>query len=126
MWTTLVHKEIFFYLWTKIDHKMKRQSFTSFGEHIRTLRETAGLSLRQATCDLQIDPSLLAKYERNERQPSKQIVKQIADYYGIDSKKLLTQFLSDQIAYKILDEEEGLEILKVAEEKVVYLKSKRQ
>jgi len=104
---------------------MKRQSLTLFGEHIRSLRETAGLSLRQATADLQIDPSLLAKYERNERQPSKEFVKQIADYYGIDSKKLLTQFLSDQIAYKMLEEEEGLEILKVAEEKVSYLKNQR-
>lgn len=105
---------------------MKRQSFTSFGEYIRTLREKAGLSLRQATADLQIDPSLLAKYERNERQPTKEFVNRIADYYGIDSKKLLTEFLSYQIAYKMLDEEEGLEILKVAEEKVVYLKSQRQ
>jgi transcriptional regulator with XRE-family HTH domain len=105
---------------------MKRQTFTSFGEHIRTLRETAELSLRQVAGNLQIDTSLLAKYERNERQPSKEFVKQIADYYGIDSKKLLTQFLSDQIAYKMLDEEEGLEILKVAEEKVVYLKAQRQ
>lgn len=79
---------------------MKRQSFTTFGEHIRTLRETAELSLRHVAGDLQIDTSLLAKYERNERQPSKEFVKQIADYYDIDSKNLLTQFLSDQIAYK--------------------------
>lgn len=104
---------------------MERQSFTSFGEYIRTLRESVGLSLRQVTADLQIDPSLLSKYERNERQPSKDFVKQIADYYDIDRKKLLTQFLSDQIAYKMLDEEEGLEILKVAEEKVSYLKRQR-
>ena len=122
----LVHKNYFSYFWTKLDHSMKRQTFTSFGEHIRTLRETAELSLRQVAGNLQIDTSLLAKYERNERQPSKEFVKQIADYYGIDSKKLLTQFLSDQIAYKMLDEEEGLEILKVAEEKVVYLKAQRQ
>jgi hypothetical protein len=31
--------------------------------------------------------------------------------------------LSDQIAYKILDEEADLSILKVAEEKVIYLKA---
>lgn len=105
---------------------MKRQTFTSFGEHIRNLREKANFSLRQVSGDLQIDPSLLAKYERNERQPSKDFVKQIADYYGIDSKNLLTQFLSDQIAYKMLDEEDGLEILKEAEEKIVYLKTQRQ
>jgi hypothetical protein len=37
----------------------------------------------------------------------------------------MKEYLSDQIAYSILDEEEGLDILKVAEEKVPYLKTKR-
>ena len=69
---------------------------------------------------------MLAKYERNERQPSKDFISQIADYYKVDSRFLLKQCLSDQIAYKMLDEEEGIEILKVAEEKVTYLKSQRQ
>jgi hypothetical protein len=36
---------------------------------------------------------------------------------------LQNDFLSDVIAYKILDEEADLSILKVAEEKVKYLKS---
>jgi len=38
---------------------------------------------------------------------------------------LKNEFLSDQIAYKILNEEADLEILKVAEEKVSYLKTLR-
>ena len=40
-------------------------------------------------------------------------------------KELLNDFLSDQIAYKILDEEADLNILKVAEKKVSYLKTIR-
>ena len=96
---------------------------TSFGEHIRSLRESAQLSLRQVASDMNIDSSLLAKFERNERPPAKDLIRLLANYYKIENKTLLKQFLSDQIAYKILDEEEGLEILKVAEEKVVYLKS---
>lgn len=126
MWTVLVHKNIISYIWTNLDHRMKKQMLTSFGEHIRSLRENAELSLRQAAGDMNIDSSLLAKFERNERQPTKDLIRLIANYYKIENKTLLKQFLSDQIAYKILDEEEGLEILKVAEEKVVYLKSKKQ
>lgn len=103
---------------------MKKQSLTSFGENIRALRETSELSLRQVAGDLNIDPSLLAKFERNERQPTKDLIKLIAGYYNIDNNVLLRQCLSDQIAYKVYDEDEGLEILKVAEEKVIYLKSK--
>jgi hypothetical protein len=37
---------------------------------------------------------------------------------------LFHQFLSDQIAYKILDEDADIGVLKVAEQKVEYLKSK--
>ena len=49
--------------------------------------------------------------------------KSIAEYFNVDKKELQTEFLSDQIAYKILDEEADIEILKVAEEKVKYLKT---
>jgi len=38
-------------------------------------------------------------------------------------KELQNYYLSDQIAYKILDEEADLSILKDAEEKVKYLKT---
>lgn len=105
---------------------MKKQTLTSFGEQIRALRETTVLSLRKVADDLNIAPSLLAKFERNERQPTKDIIKLICDYYNIDNNSLLKQCLSDQIAYKMLDEDDGLEILKVAEGKVIYPKSKKQ
>ena len=70
-----------------------------------------------------IDTSLLAKIERNERQPTKQIIKQFADFFKVDEKELLNNVLSDIIAYKILDEKADLSILKLAEEKVKYLKT---
>ncbi|WP_199139724.1 helix-turn-helix domain-containing protein [Pedobacter sp. ASV12] len=95
----------------------------SFGEHLRELREEAGLTLKSVAEQINVDTSLLAKIERNERQPTKQIIKQIAVYFKVSEKDLLDNFLSDQIAYKILDEEADLSILKVAEEKVKYLKT---
>ena len=104
---------------------MKKAKLTTFGEYIRTLREQADLSLRIVAVDLNIDPSLLGKIERNERQPTKDFIKQVALFYKINENTLMKEYLSDQIAYSILDEEEGLDILKVAEEKVPYLKTKR-
>lgn len=94
-----------------------------FGEHIRTLRENAGLSLKSVSEQINIDTSLLAKIERNERQPTKQIIKLIAEFYKIDELSLRNDFLSDQIAYKILDEEADISVLKIAEDKVKYLKT---
>ena len=95
----------------------------SFGEHLRTLREESGLTLKFVSEQIGIDTSLLAKIERNERQPTKQIIKQAAGFFKVDEKELQNDFLSDFIAYKILDEKADLSILKVAEEKVKYLKS---
>jgi transcriptional regulator with XRE-family HTH domain len=95
----------------------------SFGEHLRHLREEADLTLKFVSEQISIDTSLLAKIERNERQPTKQIIKQVSDLFKVDEKELQNDFLSDQIANKILYEEADLSILKVAEKKVKYLKA---
>lgn len=102
---------------------MTKQKLTSFGEQIRELREQAGLPLRKVAAHLDIDPSLLGKIERNERLPNKELIKQIASFFEIDEKSLIRQFVSDQIAYKII-EEGDMEILKVAEKKIAYLINK--
>jgi len=95
----------------------------SFGEHLRNLREKEGLTLKSVAEKINIDMSLLAKIERNERQPTKQVIKQVAEFFRVDEKELQNNFLSDQIAYRILEEEADLDILRVAEEKVIYLKT---
>jgi transcriptional regulator with XRE-family HTH domain len=95
---------------------------TSFGEHIRRLRETSGLPIRKIAAQLDIDPSLLGKIERNERHPTKELISRIAKVFDQNEKYLIKLFISDQFAYKILKEDEiDLEILKITEEKVKYL-----
>ena len=111
------------YLWTNIDQMETVKNITSFGEHLRNLRENQSLTLKNVAEQIGIDTSLLAKIERNERQPTKQIIKQVAEFFKCNEQELLNNFLSDQIAYKIMDEEADIEILKVAEEKVKYLKT---
>lgn len=97
----------------------------NLGEQLRTLREDTNLSLRDVSSQIGIDASLLGKIERNERQPTKEQIKQISNFFKVDAKSLIVELLSNQIAYKILDEEVDLNILRVAEEKVEYLKAKR-
>ena len=99
------------------------KNITSFGEHLRNLRESQSLTLKNVAEQIGIDTSLLAKIERNERQPTKHIIKQVAEFFKCNEQELLNNFLSDQIAYKIMEEEADIEILKVAEEKVKYLKT---
>lgn len=99
------------------------RNITSFGEELRALRETAGLTLKQVSDKIGIDTSLLAKIERNERTPTKLIIKNVASFFKVNEGDLLDNFLSDQIAYKILEEDADLGVLKVAERKVKYLKA---
>lgn len=98
------------------------KNITTIGETIRALRENAGLSLREVASDIGIDTSLLGKIERNERQPTKEQLKQIAAFFLVNEKQLIKEMLSDQFAYKIIEEEADLDTLKVAEAKVEYLK----
>ena len=98
-----------------------RKSIATIGEQIRTLREKAVLSLREVASNIGIDTSLLGKIERNERQPTKEQIKHIATFFKMDEKLLMKELLSDQFAYRIIEEEADLDTLKVAEEKVEYL-----
>ncbi len=99
------------------------KKFTTFGEHLRTLREINKLTLREVAKSINLDTSLLAKIERNERQPTRQLIKQFADFFKVGEKELVDEFLSDLIVYKILDEDTNLNILKVAEGKIKYIKT---
>ena len=44
------------------------KKYTSFGEHLRTLRENSGQTLKTVSDQISIDTSLLAKIERSESQ----------------------------------------------------------
>lgn len=102
-----------------------KKSITNFGEQLRKIRENAKLSLREVAGNIGIDTSLLGKIERNERQPTKTQIKQLAAFFKIDKNHLIKEFLSDLFAYKIIEEEADLDTLKVAEKKVEYLKKQK-
>lgn len=95
----------------------------TFGAYLRSLRESSKMTLKDVAEKISIDPSLLAKIERSERQPTKEFINSVAAVFNIDPKALQSEFLSDLIAYKILNEDADINILKVAESKVLYLKN---
>lgn len=100
-----------------------KKIISTVGEQLRTSREKLCLSLREVATAIGIDTSLLGKIERNERQATKEQVKQLAIFYDMDEKMLLKELLSDQFAYKILEEDVDLDTFRVAEDKVEYLKT---
>ncbi len=95
----------------------------TFGEHIRELRERYGLPLRKVAASLDIDPSTLSKIERGERSANKQMLPILSKLFNEDEDTLSLILMSDKVAHDLLAEDNPDEILRVAEEKIKYLKS---
>ena len=104
---------------------MVKKKIATFGEQVRSVREESNFSLREVSEKIGIDTSLLGKIKRSERQPTRDQIKQLAIFFKLDERDLLKEYLSDQIAYKILEAAADIDTLKVAEKKVEYLKTKR-
>lgn len=95
----------------------------TIGQILRNKRQALGLLLRQVASYVDIDPAILSKIERDERKPTKKMLQKLAEILKINKDELLIQFMSDQIAYEIAEEDFASRVLKVAEKKVKYLKS---
>lgn len=98
----------------------------TFGDTVKKLREEKNLPLREVAEALEIDTSMLGKIEKNSRKPSKQIIEKFAVFFKVSDKDLKIAFLSDAVAFRVMEEEDfSREVFKVAEEKVNYLKTKK-
>jgi len=95
------------------------------GEVLRELRESKGLLLRQVGAKLSIDPTILSKIERNSRMPTKNQVKALAKFFQEQENEILIAWLSDKLVYEVENEELGLEAMKVAEQKIEYLRTQK-
>jgi HTH-type transcriptional regulator, competence development regulator len=101
-------------------------STETIGEKLRHIREEKKLPLRKVAALLNIDIAILSKMERGERKITKGVVLKLADLYQYNADELLVSFLSDKILYEIQDEDLGLQALKVAEERVKYVKANKR
>lgn len=98
----------------------------TFGDTVKKLREARNLPLREVAEALTIDTSMLGKIEKNSRKPTKRLIGKFANFFNVSDKDLTIAFLSDAIAYQVMEEEDfSSEVFKVAEEKVEYLKTKK-
>ena len=92
------------------------------GEIIREKREEKGWLLRHLAAELDIDQALLSKIERGERKATKEQIQKFASVLNLKKDELMLQYLSENIAYEIVEEKNASDILHVAEDKVEYLR----
>lgn len=90
----------------------------TFGARLQKLRMEKGLSQEELASRLKISKSAVGMYERNEREPSFELIRKFAEFYGVSYNYLLGQenemtVASDDDLYKDLDPE-LIEVLKTA------------
>ena len=88
------------------------------GEILRELREGKDLLLREVGAILSIDPTILSKIERDERMPTKEQVKALADFYKEQKNEVMIAWLSDKLVNEMENEVLALQAIIVAEEKI--------
>ena len=86
------------------------------GNKIKSLRDEQGILQRQVAAYLEIDTPMFSKIERGDRRAKRSQVIQIATYFKVDEKEMLTHWLADKILDALEDEDElNLNAIKIAE-----------
>lgn len=94
----------------------------TLGETIRKLREDKKLPLRTVAAFLDIDQAILSKIERGQRKANREQVVKLAGYFQVEENDLLVSWLSDKLVYELSEEKMALKALRIAEEKIYYIK----
>ena len=89
--------------------KLKIEFIMLLGNEIKSLRDEQGILQRQVAAYLEIDTPMFSKIERGDRRAKRNQVIQMATYFKVDEKELLTLWLAD----KVLDALEGEDELKL-------------
>lgn len=95
----------------------------SLGNILKIAREEKEMILRKVSAEVDIDQSLISKFEKNERKPTKEQLIRLAKFYNLSEQELIINWFSEKIAEELKYTESTSEILKVAEEKINYYKS---
>jgi len=98
----------------------------NLGAKIRELRTRKGMRLRKAAAALDVDQSLLSKYERGDRFPNEDFVRRTAKLFSYDEQELMAMLLSDKFLAGVKDEDTYVagKALKIAEQQIKYFTHK--
>jgi len=95
----------------------------SLGNILKVARVEKVMILRKVSAEVDIDQSLISKFEKNERKPTKEQLIRLAKFYNLSEQELIINWYSEKIAEDLKYTQATTEILRVAEEKINYYKS---
>ncbi|MBC6399651.1 MAG: helix-turn-helix transcriptional regulator [Ekhidna sp.] len=96
----------------------------SFGKYLKNLRVRKEMTLTQLGAKLGIDSGALSKIENGKRKLDERVLPEIAKIFNLDLDELKDEFISELIAHKIYENNCTDKVLKLAEEKVEYIKQR--
>ena len=76
------------------------------GNEIKSLRDEQGILQRQVAAYLEIDTPMFSKIERGDRRAKRSQVIQMATYFKVDEKEMITLWLADKVLDALEDEDE--------------------
>ena len=76
------------------------------GKRIKELRDENGVLQRQLAALLEIDTPMFSKIERGDTRAKRTQVVQLANYFNVDEKELLTLWVADKVLDAVEDEDE--------------------
>lgn len=76
------------------------------GNKIKSLRDEQGILQRQVAAYLEIVTPMFSKIERGDRRAKRSQVIQMATYFKVDEKEMLTLWLADKVLDALEDEDE--------------------
>lgn len=95
----------------------------TLGEILKSERKKRSLILRKVSAEVDIDQSLISKFEKNERKPTKEQLIRLAIFFDLCKKELLIKWHSDRVVEELKYADSSIEILKAAEIKLKYYKT---
>jgi len=100
----------------------------NFGELIKELRKKENWPQRKLAYELDIDVSVLSRIENENNFPKKrvpEIIQTVSRLFDFSEEELKQCYLSDRIASILAYEDNYETILKVSEDKVNYVRTKK-
>lgn len=95
------------------------------GEMIKTKRLDLELKLREVAAATSIDQTLLSRFEKGDRMPSKKQLEKLGEALKIDPDRMRIEWMADKLVHIVAYDQCAIEALKVAESRVEYLVSNK-
>jgi transcriptional regulator with XRE-family HTH domain len=84
----------------------------TFANKLKSLRLKKELLLRQVAAAIDVDTSMVSKFEKGERFPTKEQIEKLATFFKVPENDFLVEAFSDKLTYDLSEEPLALEILK--------------